>query len=772
MDGIVAFGAGSQIGELSIGAVVGRDMITNNTIISPAAAPTIERAPLRPPPRPMRGFRDRDAERAQLATEIQPRGGAWISSSGGAGASALLRQLAGVNHPNLPDGVALLKHTDLLNSVAETASTAIALDDVAQLLFDQFYRSSDPTRRIRIDMARAGTYLGPLQALIVLDRLPLARTQIERVADTLASSALLVAAPGSPSNLLLNLPLRGLPRADARMLLASASRSDPGDPEAEPHLAALCAALDNVPLPIHLAGALIRTGAVTLPTLAAVAASLRDTPSALNRACRLALETLDPAERRLLTALVVGEPDLDPTALAAISELPETALVTPLERLATLQLITIGAQRAAISSPSLRQELAHLLQPTAERKRAAAFFAAAAAAKAVAPEWIASEAQNLLAAAQAADAIGTPGQVGPLAQALHPHAVLAGQWGAWQSLADLALAAAQRENDPELRAWALHEQGTLALFSGQPQVGISTLQAALAIREACGDPAAALTEQNLTFATGVPSGSAEPKRRWIALAALALLLFVALGLLVTNLTASNSGAVVAALPTLTSPPLAATAPPVLPNLAPSATLAALPVSGGATAPAFSQPTATTLVEPTVTPTPTSTRAGFCQVIAPGLNLRQGPGATYPVLGVLPNGALVEPLAQAFNSAWLEVRIGPQRGWIARIGPQPLVECFTEVSALPPGVIPALPTPTLTVTSTATATLTVTSTATPTPTPDELPITLPTAEPAPPTATVTVTPTRRPGVPEPEPAPTATPSPLPAPTVTPSPITPG
>jgi hypothetical protein len=788
MDAIIAFGAGSQIGELSIGAVAGRDIVTNNTIISPAAVPSIERAPLRPPPRPLRGFRNREAERAQLLAECQPRGGAWLTGVGGIGASALLRQLAGTGYAQLPDGVTLLHHTDLLapTSAADTRA-ALLLDDVAQLLFDSFYRSSDPTRRIRIDLARSGAYLGPLQALVVLDRLPLTRAQLERLADTLAGSALFIAAPGPASELLLDLPIRGLPRTDALALLAGASGIT-ADDGAEPHLAALCTVLDDHPLALLLAGALIQAGVVSLPTLAEGTAGLHDAPNVLNRACRLSLDALAPSERRLLTTLVVGEPDLATADLAAISELAPAELIPALERLSVLRLVSIGADRAAISFPSLRQELTRLLQPAAERKRAAAFFAAAAATKTFTPDWITREAQNLLAAAELADSAALPGLVGPLAQAVHPYTVLSGQWSTWQTVADLAFAAADREDDPALRAWALHEQGTCALFSGAPQAGIAQLQTALALRKAAGDPAAALTEQNIAFSSNPVGAAARMHRLWITLGGLALLLFVGLGLFVTSQAAQSPPATATALPSALAP----TPIPPPPTIALTPTNTPAPLTG--TVP-LAPPAPTTPPDPTpaatVTLTPTSTLAGLCRIIVPALNLRQGPGPIYPVIRVLPNGTIVQPIAQAFNGAWLEVRVDVQQGWIAQIGPQPLIECFGDLSDLPPGIIPAPPLPTSTPSTTRTAT------ATTTPAPQPAPTFVPTSELPAPTATPTVTrtptrvPTRAPIQPPPElppptstpsptmsptttssPAPTATPSPSPAPTITPSPIIPG
>ncbi|MFQ5856957.1 MAG: CARDB domain-containing protein [Anaerolineae bacterium] len=116
-----------------------------------------------------------------------------------------------------------------------------------------------------------------------------------------------------------------------------------------------------------------------------------------------------------------------------------------------------------------------------------------------------------------------------------------------------------------------------------------------------------------------------------------------------------------------------------------------------------------LVTPTATPTP----APLCTVVARGLNLRYGPGAVYdPPIGVLPNGAHLEPLARSPDGRWIQVPVGRDVGWVSA-GPS-FVSCNIDVATLPIGVVPPTPTPTPTPAFTPTPTRTPTPTPTPTP----------------------------------------------------------
>ena len=129
-----------------------------------------------------------------------------------------------------------------------------------------------------------------------------------------------------------------------------------------------------------------------------------------------------------------------------------------------------------------------------------------------------------------------------------------------------------------------------------------------------------------------------------------------------------------------------------------------------------------------TPTPTSPS----ETPAPGdtpiavtttdLNVREGPGQSYPVLGLLPVNTQVEVSGQNADGSWWEIVYPPdtpERAWIYAAFTRP---SNTENVPVVPTPVPPMPTntptitPTLTASPSATFTPTPTSTATPTPTP--------------------------------------------------------
>jgi hypothetical protein len=750
--GIISFGAGSQLGDVTIGEAAGRDLIkTFNTIVAPAAPPTIERhasAPL--PPRPLRGFRDREREQGELLAELRPGGGAWLSGPGGAGISALLRQVASARGAALPEGVAYLDRGALLHDDGSGEGAAPGLDDVAQLLFERFYRSSDPTRRVRVDFSRARAYLQSLQALFIFDRLPLARQQVEQLIDGLAGGSVLVAAPGPPAETLLDMRLAGLPRADAAALLAAGAGADLADQAVAPHLATLCEALGDLPLGLELVGALLRSGVAPLERVAGAVASYASERSPLARALRLVLEALGVDERAALAACVAGDPDLAEDALLGITRLDATRLANATERLAELRLVVASEGRYGIVSLSARQELARLLDVREARRAAAAFFAGAALARPGDLAWAAREAGNLFASAAHAARHGTPGQIGPIARLLHPNVVLEGRWGAWGQLASWAGEAAGREGDDALRAWALHERGVQSLLSGAPAAGLAALGEALAIREGLGEAGAAeLTRRAIALAT--PHSTPPPSRtrpsRWLAIPLL-LLLLLAGGIGVAAVRPGQQAATPTALASATPPGVAqAPTPEPTPSAAPSPRPALAATTSAPTPQPDASATPTGAPPPTAsaTPAPTATAdltaealVGRCAVIAPALNVREGPGPEYAIVGTLSAGTLITPLAQAYGGAWLEIAGPGSRDWAFNGANPPTLTCAVALADLPLGQIPPTRTATPSATATetpsatpsATATETATATASPSPSLTATAITAPTRRPRP------------------------------------------
>ncbi len=781
-DAIVAVGTGQeQHGvapntRVTVSAAAG-------AILNAGRAPAIERLGQPPrPPRALRLFLNREHEQSSLAPEYQPGRGAWVHGPSGSGISALLRQAA--NSPAaraLPDGVSYLSDT----------SDIATPDDAAQSLFNCFY-TSDTAVRVAPEAAR--TYLGGLQALFILDRLPLSNDQLVELSDMLASGTVLVAADGGAPDTLLDLPLGGLPRKEAITLCTTEARVDGAQAEAAALLDRMCAALGDLPLAVVLAGRLIQKQLATPEQLAGVLEEMADEREPLGRAARLSIQALTEDEQAVLAALTrVGGDDADLAALETISQRP-VALVEPaLVRLTELRLVEGGGDRYAIATIGLRRVLDRLLKPGNERQRAAAFFAGAGALHLGDMAWLSAEAGNLLAATKAALAAGQAAQAGALARALQPLLVLRGRWGAWGQVIDVAEQAARATGDRALQAWALHERGTRAGLQGDRAGAARHLDQARRLRQSLGDQAgAAASRHNMTYLNLLPPPPPLWRKRTGGLlrVAGALLLIGAIGVGVQSLPPPDP--VPTATPTNTAAAptavvVAATASPIntpilIPNTGadtptPSATPTPTPDGGPVAIPTITQPPATqapsatqassaTPAPPTATPTPT------CEVVAAGLNMRQGPGIVYPILRSLSRGAVVIPLARSPGGRWIEAQIpgSEVRGWVG--AGSSFVACNIGVLDLTIGRIPPPPTATPTTTPTATPSATPTATPTALPAPTEAPTDTatpepPTEEPPPERPRPTARPTARPTSTA-TPTATSTPTSTATPTDTPTP----
>lgn len=126
-------------------------------------------------------------------------------------------------------------------------------------------------------------------------------------------------------------------------------------------------------------------------------------------------------------------------------------------------------------------------------------------------------------------------------------------------------------------------------------------------------------------------------------------------------------------------------------------------------PPVQQPTSTPTTPGESAPAPVATTSPLTGVInATTLNVRQGPGATFPVLGRLPNGTVVTVVARNADSTWLNICClpdGATQGWVsaqfvtpnytaAELAALPVGDGTTLVAgATPAAVQPALPLPT-------------------------------------------------------------------------------
>lgn len=139
-------------------------------------------------------------------------------------------------------------------------------------------------------------------------------------------------------------------------------------------------------------------------------------------------------------------------------------------------------------------------------------------------------------------------------------------------------------------------------------------------------------------------------RRWLP----GILLFVLLSAACTNINTPTPG-----MPTAALPPLATFTPRYTATPVPTATLQ----------PTFTYTPSETLIPPTAsntpTPTPTPPVVGRVSTVQDAVNMREGPGVTYPaIVGVENNNDLVI-LAANEEQTWYNVRLEDgTEGWIA------------------------------------------------------------------------------------------------------------
>jgi hypothetical protein len=96
------------------------------------------------------------------------------------------------------------------------------------------------------------------------------------------------------------------------------------------------------------------------------------------------------------------------------------------------------------------------------------------------------------------------------------------------------------------------------------------------------------------------------------------------------------------------------------------------------------PTPTPTLTPSPTPSPTATATPGVAVVRPGpaqgLNVRSGPGTTYPVLATLPAGSRLTPVGRGADGRWVEVCCvaGDRYGWVLA----ELVDLAGDLPSLP------------------------------------------------------------------------------------------
>jgi hypothetical protein len=87
-----------------------------------------------------------------------------------------------------------------------------------------------------------------------------------------------------------------------------------------------------------------------------------------------------------------------------------------------------------------------------------------------------------------------------LGRQLEPPLVLAGRWGAWDTVLDRCLTAAKAIGDRSVEAWVLHQRGTRSVYLGDADAARRALDQAARLRDDLGETAAAgVSRRNLSF---------------------------------------------------------------------------------------------------------------------------------------------------------------------------------------------------------------------------------------------------------------------------------
>jgi hypothetical protein len=480
-----------------------------------------------PPPRAPGAFFGRVAELARLEAAIAGRSAVAVYGPAGVGKSTLLHKAAHTPAAKMPHGVVYLGE----------AHRALSLDDLLQAAFNELYTSRISRQtKLKLDREKAREFFSDLQALLLLDEVPLSAPDFEHVIGSVFAQSAVVAAGHSPQgNSAQRLRLRILQRAEAVELLRARLQTEPAETD-RPQLDSLCALLGDGPLAVVRAADAIEAHALTVAQAVQLAQSVTvksadPYEAGLERANALAIGPLDQRKRRLLALLA-----FIPGVSGDLKWLLSTgAREADLSALQSLGLMNIQAERASLAE-GLRAWVAQ--QPgSAEatvKESLLQFLKRELATQAVNNQYAVHELGNVRGLMEWAATQGRWPDVIALARGFHRHAVLNGFWDGWREMLGRALEAARFSGDPASEAWAQHELGTRELALGKPAPAVEHLSRAVELRSKLNDAlGAAVSRHNLSLLAPIPpTGGGPAKGGWPTGGALAAVsLFVIVGTL-------------------------------------------------------------------------------------------------------------------------------------------------------------------------------------------------------------------------------------------------
>ncbi len=484
---------GDVSGQVAMGSHITQIGSFHGILVNPPQAqqPTVRPrpAPIALRPRPMRGFVDRESEVNVVHTACLKQPPVNVHAPAGMGKSSLLRHLA--HHlpaAPFPDGILHLTTQHTL------------LPDLLQSLFDAFFESDTP---FKPSPAHIRLALQSKQALVLLDDVGLTRQDIDALLDAapactfiLASEERCVWGEGQI------LALGGLP-PDAAQALIERELGRPLTPQERPAVQSLHADLKGHPLRLLQTAALAREEGHSLEQVA----QALHTPSPPHALANRQLRALSEPQGYALAALAAlkGAP-LSAEHLAALTGLDDAQPV--LDALLRRELLQTHSPSYSISG-NLDDMLSQVWDLTSWAEKALAHLTAWAETHRDNPADLSAITPALLQSLAWAMQSRRWPEALRLARAIEGGLILNKQWGAWEQVLQMALAAAQSGGDRAAQAWALHQIGSRALCLGNAQAAQSALAEALKLREALGDQAgAAVTRHNLQ---AIPKLTAPPQ---------------------------------------------------------------------------------------------------------------------------------------------------------------------------------------------------------------------------------------------------------------------
>lgn len=441
-----------------------------------APPPQPRTAPSARLPLPFTELIDREGELEQL--RALPAGG-WIDLTArpGFGKTAILRFLAGQPQPELyPDGVVYLG-PDTVRGPADVIE-ALAAELVAG---ETAWAPDDP---------RLTTLLQRQRALLLLDELPLADEDLERLRASVSRCTVVVARSRTEGDVPGGLELTGLPtEAGVRLFELRLGRSTAG---AERDAAvAICNAFAGHPLALVQTAGLARAGA----PLADLAAELAGSPH--DRLAELLHESLSEDEERVVAALAAFDgASLSAQRLAQLAEVDPIAPV--LDSLELRGLLRRDEQPERVSGlAQLNERMQQIGDASGWAEKAVGLFTGLASGNLSADEAL----DDLGAVFQLlgwADHNQRWQEALQLVKVAETGLALARRFDAWGHALQHGLHAADQLGDTRSQAWLYERLGSRAALLGDRAAARTYLERAAGLYESTGQAAAAqLSRRNL-----------------------------------------------------------------------------------------------------------------------------------------------------------------------------------------------------------------------------------------------------------------------------------